>query len=375
MAGSPTPGLRGLQEASPSLAPDAAEADAPIADEAPGELDFARRVLRAESEAIDAAAQLLGESFGRAVALLVECAESGGTVLVTGLGKSGLIGSKISATLASLGIPSHPVHPAEAAHGDLGRFRPTDVAICLSRSGETDEVVSLATILRQDGLPIISITGGSDRPGRALPSLERLATVSLHIGEFAEAGDGLEAPTASTTATLALGDALALAAARRRKFDDHEFARRHPGGALGGLLRPITEMLRFRVDGNCPVVSERTPVLDAVGASGGRRAGAVMLVDDEGRLSGLFTDADLRRKLTEHGPGEWMRRPIASVMTRSPATLPATSLVRDAVRLTRERRLDEIPIVDGEGRPVGILDVQDLVAMRLVREEDGEAPR
>ncbi len=334
------------------------------------ELAYVRRVLDAEVAAIEATGALLGEEFCRAVSLIVRCAEAGGTVLVTGLGKSGLVGAKISATLASLGIPSHPVHPAEAAHGDLGRFRPTDTVICLSRSGETDEVVNLAAILHQDRLPIISITCGVPGGGRKPSSLERLATVALHLGEFGEAGEGPEAPTASTTATLALGDALALAAARRRDFTDADFAHRHPGGTLGGLLRPVTDVLRSRTDGACPAVPDTTPILDAINAAQGRRAGAVLLVDAGGRLSGIFTDADLRRKLTERGLGEWIREPIASVMTHSPTTLPETALVRDAVRLTREKRLDEIPVIDAEGRPVGILDVQDLIAMRLVKDED-----
>lgn len=338
------------------------------------ELAYVRRVLDAEIAAIDATAANLGEEFCHAVSLIVACAESGGTVLVTGLGKSGLIGAKISATLASLGIPSHPVHPAEAAHGDLGRFRSTDTVICLSRSGETDEVVNLAAILRQDHLPIISITCGSPGEGHKPSSLERLATVALHLGDFSEAGEGPEAPTASTTASAALGDALALAASRRRDFSDADFAQRHPGGTLGGLLRPVTDVLRSRTNGNCPAVPDTTPVIEAIAAAKGRRAGAVLLVDGDGRLSGIFTDADLRRKLTEHGPGDWMRKPIATVMTRSPTTLPESSLVRDAVRLTRERRLDEIPIVDARGRPVGILDVQDLIAMRLVKDEPKDEP-
>ncbi len=337
------------------------------------ELAYARDVLDAEIAAIETTATQLGKGFCDAVSLIVACAEAGGTVLVTGLGKSGLIGAKLSATLASLGIPSHSVHPAEAAHGDLGRFRPTDTVICLSDSGETDEVVNLAAILRQDKLPIISITGGSSGWGGTIPSsLERLATVALHLGEFAEAGDGPEAPTASTTAALALGDALALAAARRRNFTDADFAHRHPGGTLGGLLRPVTAVLRSRTNGNCPAVHETTPIIEAIDAAKGRRAGAVLLIDHSGKLSGIFTDADLRRTLTERGPGHWMQEPIATIMTRSPTTLPETALVRDAVRLTRERRLDEIPIVDSEGRPVGILDVQDLIAMRLVKDARDE---
>ncbi|HZW08428.1 MAG TPA: KpsF/GutQ family sugar-phosphate isomerase [Phycisphaerales bacterium] len=335
------------------------------------ELAFARAVLRHEADAIAAVAANLDEQFGEAVSLLEACAEAGGSVLVTGMGKSGLIGAKIAATLSSLGIAAHAVHPAEAAHGDLGRFRPSDTVICLSRSGETDEVVNLAAIVRQDGLPIISITGGTSRPGRARSSLERLATVALLLGDFAEAGDGQAAPTASTTATVALGDALALAAARRRNFDDADFARRHPGGTLGGLLRPVVDVMRVRIGAHTPAVPETTPVIEAlrVGGGDGRRVGATLLVDASGRLSGIFTDADVRRRIAIAGPGDWLQRPIAEVMTRTPTVLGADALVRDAVRLMRERRLDELPIVDHAGRPVGLLDVQDLVALRLVKDD------
>jgi arabinose-5-phosphate isomerase len=174
------------------------------------------------------------------------------------------------------------------------------------------------------------------------------------------------APTCSTTATLALGDALALGAARRRAFTAHDFARRHPGGALGGLLRPVTELLRFRVGENLPVVGEGGTVSEALGVSAevGRRPGALVVVDGSGRVSGIFTDADLRRLVTER-VGD-LGRPLGEVMTRSPRVLDDTALVRDALQLVRECRADEIPVVDGAGSPVGLLDVQDLMAPRLV---------
>ncbi|QYK46831.1 MAG: KpsF/GutQ family sugar-phosphate isomerase [Phycisphaeraceae bacterium] len=334
------------------------------------ELDYARSVLKAEAAAISGlvhAAIEDGDGFIKAVGLIVGCASAGGTVLVSGLGKSGLVGAKISATLSSLGIPSHSVHPAEAAHGDLGRFRANDTALCISHSGETDEVVDLAAILRQDGLPIIAITGG----GQESPSsLERLATVSLRLGVEEEAGSPtLVAPTSSTTATMALGDALALCAARRRQFTEADFAKRHPGGSLGGLLRPVTDVLRFSAGRNLPVVPDDLPVGDALRSAinGGRRPGALLLVDsDTGRLSGIFTDGDLRR-LVLRDPSE-LARPIREVMTRNPRTLSDTALVRDAVRMVREHRADEIPVVDSDHRPVGLLDVQDLVAMKLVKD-------
>lgn len=337
-----------------------------IAGPAAEELAFARAVLEAEAGAVGGVAEGLSEGFTRAVDLIVKCADSGGTVLVTGLGKSGLVGAKISATMASLGIPSHPVHPSEAAHGDLGRFRSCDTVICISFSGETDEVVNLAAVLKQDGLPIVAITGKDDGEGPS--SLERLASVCLKLGVGEEAGGpDFLAPTSSTTATMALGDALALAAARRRNFTDEDFARRHPGGSLGGLLRPVMEVLRSVAGKNLPLVPDTCTVLEAErrAAQAGRRPGAILLVDPKGLLSGIFTDGDLRRLILKD-PAE-LSRPVAEVMTRRPRTLPASALVRDAAVMFKEFRQDEIPVVDEEGRPVGILDVQDLIAMKLVK--------
>ncbi len=329
---------------------------------------FAESILRDESAAVGALAGTLGKPFHDAVALLEKCANAGGSVLVTGLGKSGLIGAKISATLTSLGIASHFVHPTEAAHGDLGRFRRDDVCIALSNSGETDEVVNLAAVLKQDGIPVIAITGGATSNGPS--SLVRLATVCLALGVEKEAGAPMfVAPTSSTTATLALGDALALAAARRRNFTDADVAKRHPGGALGGLLRPLADVLRFHAGKNLPLIPDSATVTDALqrAAEVGRRPGAIMLVDQaSGRLTGIFTDGDLRRLILRDAAE--LIRPIREVMTRSPRTLPDTALVRDAVIMIRECRQDEIPVVDDAGRPVGLLDVQDLVAMKLVRD-------
>lgn len=333
------------------------------------ELDFARSILRVEAAAIQAMADNLGAEFSRAVSLIDTCAGSGGTVLVTGLGKSGLIGAKIAATLSSLGIPSHSVHPSEAAHGDLGRFRASDLVIAMSFSGETEEVVNLAAILRQDGLPIISMTGGgSPEAPRPLSSLEKLATVQLRLCVAVEAVG--VAPTTSTTAMAAMGDALALASARRRNFSDQDFAKRHPGGSLGGQLRPVTEVLRFVAGHNLPVALHTRTLREALSAAAGvaRRPGAMLLVDpDSGKLTGIFTDGDLRR-LVLNDPSA-LDRPALDSMTRTPRTLSDTALVRDAIHMIQQYRQDEIPVVDAHGKPVGILDVQDLIAMRLVQRE------
>jgi arabinose-5-phosphate isomerase len=275
-----------------------------------------------------------------------------GHVVVSGMGKSGLVGAKISATLSSLGQPSHFVHPAEAVHGDLGSIRPDDVVLLLSWSGETQEVVALASILKMDGIPTVGMSG----------------TAHVDLGDLTEACPLNLAPTASTTLTLAVGDALALALAQRRDFGKDDFHKHHPGGMLGAGLRPVTEVLRFRVGQNLAAVPDTSTVRDALRAAGeGRRAGAIVLVDGAGRLSGIFTDGDLRRHVNSGGLAA-LDAPIAGVMTRHPTTLTVDSLVRDAVQLVQAKRLDEIPVVDRDGKPVGLVDVQDLIAMRVVKE-------
>lgn len=334
----------------------------PGVDTAQGDAIFVAEALLAEADAIRRVAARAGqewESWARALDLLTACT---GHVVVSGMGKSGLIGAKISATLASLGTPSHVVHPAEAVHGDLGRITSSDVALLLSHSGETEKVVTLAMLLRADRIPLVGV---SSNPAS---SLAKACDGHVCVGDVAEACPLNLAPTASTTAMLAVGDALALAIARRRNFAADDFHRRHPGGMLGAGLRPIVELLRFRVGHNLPVVRDDVRVGDALAAAGeGRRTGAVVLVDAHGRLSGIFTDGDLRRLVINQGTAA-LALPIQGVMTSRPRTLGVDSLVRDAVRLVQEKRLDEIPVIDAEGRPVGLVDVQDLVAMKVVQD-------
>jgi arabinose-5-phosphate isomerase len=327
------------------------------------ELAFAAMVLRAEAEAVASQAERIGPAFIRAVDILTATAENGGNVLIAGLGKSGLIGAKISATMASLGVPSHVIHPTEALHGDLGRITQRDALIALSNSGETEEVVTLALICKQDGVPLISMTGGEGQS-----ALARLADAALAMGTITEASDLSMAPTCSTTAMLALGDALSLAVARRRQFSHEDFAKRHPGGSLGGLLRPVMDAVRFSVERGLPVCGQDTPIVDALRDAErvARRPGALLVVDEAGKLCGILTDGDLRR-LVINDPSR-LAEPLRNVMTPHPRSLPDSALIRDAARMVREHRQDEIPIVDAAGRPVGLLDVQDLIAMKVVRE-------
>ncbi len=322
------------------------------------EREFVAAVLRAECVAIERMAESLGDELRSAIDLLDSCA---GHVAVTGMGKSGLIAQKISATLSSVGVPSQFIHPAEALHGDLGRVREGDVVWALSYSGNTDEVVQLGHVFQREGFPILAV---SSNPASRLA---RLARVHLNLGDIPEACPYNLAPTASTTAMLALGDALALAVSRRRQFSEADFRRRHPGGMLGVLLQPITEVLRFRAGENLPLIPVGLTVREALKqADVGRRPGAMLIVDDRGGLAGLFTDGDLRRLVLANSAA--VDEPIAKVMTRRPRVLRENQIVRDAVALVQEFRPDEIPVVDEQGRPVGLVDVQDLIALRIIQE-------
>ena len=320
---------------------------------------FARQVLQTEAAAIQAVP--IDDAFHEAVDRILTCT---GAVVLSGLGKNGPIAQKISATFASTGTPSHFLHPTEAVHGDLGRIRANDVVILLSRSGNTEEIVTLAALLRQDKVPVIGIAA------RRESDLGRLATLTLAIGDGPEACPHNLAPTASTTAMLALGDALALTVARRRNFGVQDFRRFHPGGSLGRELMPVVQALRLRAGENLPVFSPQTTVEVAftqaeAQAPGGRRPGALLIVDEQNHLAGIFTDGDLRRLLIRHG-GAALAMPLADVMTKNPRHLTTQSLVRDAVAMARKHRIDEIPVVDDDRVVVGLLDVQDLMALKVI---------
>jgi arabinose-5-phosphate isomerase len=323
---------------------------------------FLEEVLRAEAGAIEGVLAALGPAVHEAVRLIAACERN---LIATGMGKSGLIARKISATMASLGQPSHFLHPSEAVHGDLGRVKRGDVVLALSYSGGTEELLTLASLLRPDKIPLIGISS-SDKT-----KLAQMCDVHLPVGEIAEACPLALAPTSSTTAMLALGDAVALAVSRRRNFDADDFHKLHPGGALGMGLRPITQILRFRVgdsERRLPVVRQDQAVAAALeAAEAPRRPGAMLVVDEAGKLAGIFTDGDLRR-LVLSGRPEAMQQQLRDVMSRDPQRLPHTALVRDAVQLVRRRRQDEIPVVDDDDKPIGLLDVQDLVALKVIEE-------
>ena len=317
-------------------------------------------VLRLESEAIARLGERLGDAapaaaFERAVAAMLACP---GQVVVTGMGKAGVVGQKVSATLASTGTPSFFLHPSEALHGDLGRLRPGDVVLALSNSGETEEVNRVMAACRKLGNPLIGMTGRPDS------TLGRHADHVLDIGRVEEACPLKLAPTASTTVMLALGDALAMAVLEERDFGPRDYAQFHPAGSLGRRLMRVDEVMR---KGDAvPLVRAGTSVADALIQTSRTRGrpGASIVVDEEGALAGIFTDGDLRR-LLEGGDFSRLELPIDHVMAAEPKVLRPTDLAVDAHRLLRENRIDNAPVIDDERRPVGLLDVQDLIEVGI----------
>lgn len=315
------------------------------------QLRFGRDVIRIEGQALLLLADRLHDEFCEAVQQLLACR---GSVIVTGMGKAGLIGQKIAATLASTGTPAHFLHPGEAVHGDLGRIRPTDSVLALSFSGETEEITRLIPSLAAVPTPLIAVTGNPHS------ALARAAHVILDLGRLQEACALGLAPSTSTTAMLALGDALALVVSRCRRFDREDFARCHPGGSLGRKLAKVDEVMRPLAD--CRVADQSWTVREVLVrvSRPGRRTGAIMLIDSTHALTGLFTDSDLARML-ELSQDRALDSPIEQVMTRRPMTVLAGAPLTQAVALLAARKISELPVVDDQGRPVGLLDITDVV--------------
>jgi arabinose-5-phosphate isomerase len=318
-------------------------------------LAYARGVLEAEARAILGVTERLGDSFLHALALLRDCP---GQVVVTGMGKAGLIGQKLSSTLASTGIRSVYLHPAEAVHGDLGRVARGDVILALSNSGATEELVRLLPSFKRLGAPVIALTGDAESP------LARGADVVLDIGRIEEACPMGLVPTASTAALHAVGDALAMTLLRARPFGPAEYALLHPGGKLGRSVQRVFEVMRTGPAN--PLVRDSAPLSEAVGVMTRTpgRPGATNVVDRAGRLVGIFTDGDLRR-LVEQGRTDFTVA-VREVMGKRPRCVSPEMLVLTAAAQMREARVDQFPVVDADGKAVGLLDVQDLLAARFV---------
>ena len=318
-------------------------------------LALARSVLATEANAIAAVSARLSDAFVTAVALILQCR---GRVVVSGIGKSGHIARKLAATLASTGTPAFFVHPADASHGDLGMITADDVVVMLSNSGETDELMLLTPHLKRQGAKIIALTGNLQS------SLAQAADVHLDAAVDAEACPLGLAPTASTTATLALGDALALALLDARGFSVEDFARSHPGGPLGRRL--LTRVRDVMVSGaQLPIVPVDATLTDAIVMMSGKGMGMTAVVDASGRVAGIFTDGDLRRCIDR--TRDIARVNVADVMTRTPRTIGADRLAIDCVDLMETApKVTVLLVTDDDLRLLGALHVHDLFRARVV---------
>ncbi|HEX9772781.1 MAG TPA: KpsF/GutQ family sugar-phosphate isomerase [Steroidobacteraceae bacterium] len=312
-------------------------------------IERGRRVLATEAEAVAALEHRLGEDFARACRLLLACQ---GRIVVTGMGKSGHIAGKIAATLASTGSPSFFLHPAEAIHGDIGMITTGDVVLAISNSGETDELVTILPGIKRLDVPLIAMTGSLDS------TLARYATVTLDVSVPAEACSLNLAPTASTTATLAMGDALAVAILEARGFTEEDFARAHPGGTLGRrLLLHVADVMRAGND--LPAVGPSTNLSQGLLEMSRKGLGMTTIVDERRRVIGVFTDGDLRRALDRQL--DVHATTMSEVMTENPKVARPRMLAAEAVHLMEAHRITALPVVDDDGMLIGALNVHDLL--------------
>ncbi|MHC4941860.1 MAG: KpsF/GutQ family sugar-phosphate isomerase [Planctomycetota bacterium] len=323
-------------------------------------IEEARHVIETEVSALTNLARVIDDEFVKAVDIILN---GSGMVVTTGIGKAGIIARKISATLASTGTPSLFLHAAEALHGDLGRIKHNDVVLALSNSGTTGETLESLNAVKRIGASLISIT--SDRDS----TLATHSDVAICYGTVVEACPMGLTPTTSTTIMLALGDALAMSILTQRKFSKEEFALYHPAGALGRQLLKVSEVMRSG-DQN-PVLSQASAVIGAMSVMTNTpgRPGAVSLVDEAGKLAGFYTDGDLRRRIekaTAEGDFSFLQRPIKEIMTKNPKCILYDKLAGEALRILRENKIDQIPVIDEESKPIGILDVQDLLTVRIL---------
>lgn len=333
----------------------------PLASGAPDDcLEYARTIVRGEAAALEQVAQRLDDAFLRVVDLVFRCR---GRVCITGTGKSADVGQKIAGTLNSTGTRAYVLDATRAVHGDLGMIHPEDVVLMLSYSGESEEVVRLLKPLRPLSQAIIALTGNRHS------TLARNADVSLYLGPLEEVCPLGLAPSTSTTAMIAVGDALAFVLSRLRNFSKEDFARFHPAGSLGRKLTRVDDVMRHGPELRIAPCEETVRSVFAQVRMCGRRTGAVMLTDAAGRLRGIFTDSDLAR-LFEQRRDAALDRPIAEVMTHDPLTITLGCRTLDAMEVLRRHKISELPVVDAEGKPVGLVDITDLIGLMPAEETE-----
>ncbi len=322
-------------------------------------LDKARRVIALEMEELNRLHERLdGSMFTRAVDLLLRCLENRGKIVVVGVGKSGHIGEKIAATLTSTGSPAVVLNSQNALHGDLGVVADGDAVLALSASGETDELVNLLPALLRFDVSLISFTGRADS------TLALASHACLDVSVTQEACPLNLAPTSSTTVMLALGDALAMVLLEARGFDKEDFAKFHPGGRLGrSLLLKVHQMMRPRAE--MAVATPESTIGEVLGEIARHRAGAAAIVDGAGRLAGIFTHGDFARQFQLH-PDGLADRPVGEYMTRHPISIGGERLAVEILQLLERKRIDDLVVVDDAGRPIGLVDTQDLTRLKLL---------
>lgn len=324
-------------------------------------LAYAREIVRGEAAGLLSVADRLNESFLHAVELLHRCP---GRVCITGTGKSADVGQKIAGTLNSTGTRAYTLDATRAVHGDLGMIHQHDVVVALSQSGETEEIVKLLPSLRQMALALIAVTSKENS------TLAQSADVALILGPLDEVCPLGLAPSTSTTAMIAVGDALAFVLMKMREFTHEDFARFHPAGSLGRKLLKVEAVMRQSNELRVAVASKTIREVFAQEKRLGRRTGAVMLTDDDGKLTGLFTDSDLARLFEQHKDAAF-DQPIRNVMTPNPITVSLGTRLTDAVDILRQRKISELPVVDAVGKPIGLIDITDLIG--LVSREEAES--
>ena len=318
-----------------------------------------QEMISQEARAVGSLVNVVDSAYARVVEMVLNCK---GNIVISGIGKAGLVGEKISATMASTGTPSFFLHAAEAIHGDLGRVRPEDIVIVLSYSGSSGEIVTLIEHLKQLDITMIGMTGNRTSP------LAQYSDETLWLGDLTEACPLGLAPSTSTTCMIAAGDALALTIMKFRDFQREDYAKFHPGGALGRQLITVEQAALFSRGKKLPVASENCTVQHALVQAEkivGIRHGCIMLVDNEGRLTGILTDGDLRRGI-ENQQQKIHDLPVEELMTRNPVVVTPDTLASQAMAIFKKKRIDEIPVVDKHHRPVGLIDVQDVLALKVL---------
>ena len=321
------------------------------------DLDYAKKVIQSEGRAIESMVPIIDSAFAQASEMVFSCA---GSVLVTGIGKAGIIGQKISATLASTGTPSHFLHPAEAIHGDLGRLQKNDIVLVLSYGGETDEIIRLISLVKQLEVKLIAVTGDAES------RLSKYSDVVLCMGQKDEACPLGLAPSVSTACMLAVGDALAFTVMKARNFSAEDYARFHPGGSLGAKLITVEQSMMFKKTEQLPIAKTTDTIKQMLEKNLNlKRHGAFMAVADDGKLAGVITDADLRRFMAKLGPKTFEKK-VSEIMTPHCKAIRADALAAEAMAIFHKHRIDDLPVVDSNNRPVGLIDVQDIVAIKIV---------